>query len=53
MKAGETTQWIKRSVSKSENLSSIPRIHTVGGENELFKLSSDLHTAQWHTHPHR
>lgn len=42
-------QQKKEFAAKSDNLSSIPRNHTVG-ENKPQKLSSDLHMC---TQPHR
>jgi hypothetical protein len=35
-------QQIKAFSTKPDNLSSLPRTHTVEGENQLFCLSSDL-----------
>lgn len=39
------TQWIMVLAAKSDNLSSVPRIHIVKGETQLFKLSFDLQVA--------
>lgn len=38
------TQEVKGLAAKSEDLSSIPGIHVVEGENDSHKLSSDLGT---------
>lgn len=39
--AGKMAQQIKVLADKSEDLSSIPRVHMVKRENQLCKLSSD------------
>lgn len=39
--AGKMVQWIEAFITMPENLSSIPGIHMVGGENH--KLSSNFH----------
>lgn len=36
-------QWKKALATKTYNISSVPRIHMVEGENELLRLTSDFH----------
>lgn len=40
----EMSQWVKSPATKHDNLSGIPRTHTVKDRSESYQLSSDLHT---------
>lgn len=38
-------RWVEVCIVKPDNLSSTPELHTVKGENDSHKCSSDLGTA--------
>lgn len=42
VRAGEVAQQLKKSASKSRNLSSAPQMHMVEERTKVHKLSSDL-----------
>lgn len=54
-RASETAQWVKITITKSDNLRAIPGTYVVEGEIDSYKLSSNLHicTINVRTHTHR
>jgi hypothetical protein len=44
IRARDMTQQVKVLAAKPEDLSSIPETHTMEGEKQHLKVSSDLHT---------
>lgn len=50
VRASKVAQPIKALVNKLDHLSSIPGVHTVEGEMQLHKLSSDLHMYDMEVH---